>query len=177
MRPEGWGPEGRVLERWVPARRAGALAALCGAFALAVAWIAQHELSLAPCALCLLERWPYRALILFGVLAGIAPPPIARILLVPIALAFLAAIGLSFTHLGVEQGWWPDPWPACMAPHLGHGSIAERLAAMPLRPVKPCDSPSRLFNFLPISMTSLDLIYAVLTCIVTMLAARQRRAQ
>ncbi|WP_428391929.1 disulfide bond formation protein B [Lichenicoccus sp.] len=159
------------------ARRAGALAALFGAVAFAVAWAAQHALSLAPCALCLLERWPYRALILFGVLAAISPPTIARVLLVPIALAFVAAIGLSFTHVGVEQGWWPDPWPACMAPRLAHGSIAERLAAMPPRPVKPCDSPTRLFNFLPVSMTSLDLIYALLTCIMTMLSARSRRAR
>ena len=169
-------PEGPVLARWLPERRAGALAALFGAIALAVAWVAQHRLSLSPCALCLLERWPYRALILFGVLAMVSPAAIARFLLLGVALAFIAAIGLSFTHVGVEQGWWPDPWPACMAPHLAHGTIAERLAAMPLRPVKPCDAPSRLFTFLPVSMTSLDLIYAVLTCIVTTVSARRRRA-
>ena len=150
------------------------LATLTGAGALAVAWFAEHRLSMAPCALCLLERWPYRALLLLGLLAIAAPG--ARVLRWLIGLAFLCAVALSLTHVGVEQHWWPDPWPACMAQHLGGGSFEARLAAMPLRPVKPCDSPNRLFNFLPVSMTSLDLIYAVSTCALTLVSARNRRA-
>ncbi len=49
-----------------PERRAGAVAALLGAAALGVAWIAEHRLSMAPCALCLMERWPYRVLLAMG---------------------------------------------------------------------------------------------------------------
>ena len=170
MDPRDWPLDPRD---WPPVRRAGVLATLFGAIALAAAWIAQHLLSMTPCALCLLERWPYRALLALGLLAALAPN--ARFLLWLVIGAFLCAVAFSFIHVGVEQDWWPDPWPACMAPRFSGGSMAARLAAMPLRPVKPCDAPSRLFNFLPVSMTSLDLIYAVSTCMVTVLSLRLRR--
>ena len=62
-----------------------------------------------------------------------------------------------------------------MAPRFHGGSLAQRLASMPLRPVKPCDSPNRLFNMLPLSMATLDLIYAVLTSAVFVLIVRSRR--
>ena len=157
-------------------RRAGEFAIVAGLGALAVAWIAEHMLSMAPCALCLLERWPYRALVLLGLL-GVAAPPLAGVAVWLIGAALCGAIVLSLTHVGVEQGWWPDPWPACMAPHFHGGSFAERLASMPLRPVKPCDAPSRLFNFLPVSMSSLDLAYAAAISVVMIMIVRSRRAR
>ncbi len=162
-----------------PERRAGAVAVLSGTVALAVAWVAEHRLGMTPCALCLLERWPYRVLILLGLstllATAVAPARLARRVLLCCALPLAAAVGLSLTHLGVEQGWWPDPWPACMAPHFHAGTMAQRLAAMPLRPAKPCDSPNRLFAFLPLSMSSLDLIYAALASLSIGIAARSRR--
>ena len=162
-----------MLPRSGRQRRTGVLAILSGALALAVAWYAQNALSMTPCALCLLERWPYRALVVLGLLTVLWPRP--RVLVWLIAAALFCAVALSLTHVGVEQGWWPDPWPACMAPRFHGGSIAARLAAMPQRPVKPCDAPNRLFACLPVSFASLDLIYAVLTCTATMLSAHARR--
>ena len=156
-------------------QRAGLIAALAGAFALAVAWIAQHLLSMPPCALCLLERLPYRVLVVAGLLALFATARLGRLALLLVAAALAAAIALSLTHLGVEQGWWPDPWPACMAPRFHGGSMAERLASMPRLPVKPCDSPNRLLAFVPLSMASLDLIYAVLASALLVFAVRSRR--
>ena len=162
-----------------PEQRAGAAAVLSGTLALAVAWVAEHRLSMAPCALCLLERWPYRMLILLGVAtllaAATAPARVARAVLLCCALPLAAAVALSLTHLGVEQAWWPDPWPACIAPHFRAGTMAQRLASMPLRPAKPCDSPNRLFAFLPLSMSSLDLIYAALASLSIGIAAHRRR--
>lgn len=156
-------------------RRAGAVAALLAALALAVAWFAEHRLSMAPCALCLLERWPYRILLGAGLAAMLAPARIASVILLLCVLSLLAATGLSLTHLGVEQGWWPDPLPQCMAPHFHGGSFSERLASMPRYPAKPCDAPNRLFAFLPLSMASLDLIYAALASGLIAAAARSRR--
>ena len=141
-------------------RRAGAVAAGLGAAALAVAWFAEHRLSMAPCALCLLERWPYRVLLATGLLAMLVRGRVARVMLLLCVPPLAAAVGLSLTHLGVEQGWWPDPLPQCMAPHFHGGSFSERLASMPRYPAKPCDASNRLFAFLPLSMASLDLIYA-----------------
>ncbi len=155
-------------------RRAGGFAAAVGLLALAVAWIAEHRLLMAPCALCLMERWPYRAMFLLGLLAVVLPRA-GRAVLGLIALSLAAAILVSLAHVGVEQGWWPDPWPACMAPQFHGGSFAERLASMPRHPVKPCDSPNRLFNMLPASMATLDLVYAVLISALFALIVRSRR--
>ena len=162
-------------------RRAGAVAAAGGFAALAAAWIAEHLMSMAPCALCLLERWPYRILVLLGLAAMVAPARVARILAWLLALPLLAGIALALTHVGVEQGWWPDPLPACQAPHFSRlgagGSMAERLASMPLRPVKPCDAPNRLIDWLPISMATLDLMFAAtMSVIVAVITWRPRRS-
>ena len=156
-------------------RRAGASAVLLGAVALAVAWFAEYRLSMAPCALCLLERWPYRILLAAGLATMLAPARIARFVLPLCLLSLVAAMALSLTHLGVEQAWWPDPLPQCMAPHFHGGTMSERLASMPRLPAKPCDSPNRLFAFLPLSMASLDLIYAVMASALVVAAARIRR--
>ena len=40
---------------------------------------------------------------------------------------------------------------------------SQRLAAMPLRPAKPCEDPDFLVPGLPISMTQMGLAYALAT--------------
>ena len=97
-----------------------------------------------PCALCLVERWPYRIVIVLGLLAAVAPQPLVRLLLVLAVLCLLADAAIAFVHVGVEFRWWPSPLPECAAPHFSGGSIAERLASMPARPAKPCDEPTFL---------------------------------
>ena len=142
----------------------GGLWALAGLWAMAWVWWAQNVAGMAPCELCFWERWPYRVLVGLGVawmLAAAVRLCIGRVLSVLITLTLLAAIGISGLHVGVEQGWWPSPLPACAAPHFSAGTMAQRLASMPLRPAKPCDAPNRLFAWLPVSMTMLDLLYAL----------------
>ncbi len=127
-----------------------------------VAW-AQHVEGMAPCELCVWERWPYRALILVGLVwlgVSLAGRDLGRPLVAAVVLVLLAAMAVSGLHVGVEQGWWQSPLPACAAPHFRGGSFAERLASMPLRPAKPCDAPNRLFGWLPVSMTTIDFLYA-----------------
>ena len=145
----------------------GVLWTLAGAWALGWVWWAQHVAGMAPCELCFWERWPYRALILLGLAWLLLPGRgTGRLLGFLVTVTLLAAIAVSVLHVGVEQGWWPSPLPACAAPHFSGGTFAERLAAMPLRPAKPCDAPNRLFAWLPVSMTTLDLIYAALLLLV-----------
>jgi disulfide bond formation protein DsbB len=117
---------------------------------------------LVPCAFCLLERWPYRALLLLG-LARVVPmrPAFARVVFWLAILSLLAAAGLALVHVGVERHWWPDPIPSCAAPVFHGGSLRERLASMPLRPAKPCDAANRLFGWLPVSMATLNLLFAL----------------
>ncbi len=81
----------------VLAAAGGSLALLLGAFSF------QYIGGLAPCTLCLWQRWPHAAAVLIGV-AALALPGRALPLLGLAAAVTAAAIG-GF-HAGVEQGWW-----------------------------------------------------------------------
>lgn len=140
----------------------GLLWVVAGTVALSCAYWAEHVRGMAPCALCLWERWPYRLLILAGgvwVGLGLAGRR-ARFMWLPVLAILLAAAGLGVLHFGVERHWWPSPLPECAAPRFHGGSFAERLAAMPARPAKPCDAANTVFDWLPVSLVGMALIYA-----------------
>src|SRR4051794_14081289 len=145
-----------------PAIRTVTLAcALAAAFALGLALASEYWGGLVPCALCLLERWPYRAAIVLALLAAMVPRIPARVLLLLVLLSMLVAAALAVVHVGVEQHFWPSPLPECAAPRLTGGSIAERLAQMPARPAKPCEDATYLIPGLPVSMAAMNLLYAL----------------
>lgn len=137
------------------------LSALAAAFALGLALASERWEGLVPCALCLLQRWPYRVAIALGLLATVVPRRWARALLVLAVLSMLVDAALATVHVGVEQHYWPSPLPECAAPRFTGGSIAERLAQMPARPAKPCDDAAYLIPGLPISMAAMNLLYAL----------------
>ena len=146
---------------WPSSTRGAALLVVLGAgAALGVAIASERLGGLVPCALCLLERWPYRVAIALGVLAFVVPRGVARPLLGLVVLTMLAGVALAAVHVGVEQHAWPSPLPECAAPRLS-GSIAERLAQMPARPAKPCDAPTFLVPGLPLSMAAMNFFYAL----------------
>jgi disulfide bond formation protein DsbB len=142
-------------------RKLAVIAALGAAAALAVAYGSETWQDLVPCALCLVERWPYWAALVLGLLAAIAPRGLIQPLLVLAILCLLADAAIAAVHVGVELEWWPSPLPECAAPRIGGTSIAERLAQMPPRPAKPCDEPSYLIDGLPLSMAAMNLIFAL----------------
>lgn len=137
------------------------LSVLAAGAALGIVLAAQHLGGMVPCALCLLERWPYRIAIVLALAACFLPPALARVSLALVALTMLAGAGLGAVHVGVEQGWWPSPLPECAAPPIPAGNIAARLSAMPARPSKPCDAPTFLIPHLPVSMAAMNLICAL----------------
>lgn len=141
-----------------PTAVATALAALA---ALALAYGLESWQGLVPCALCLLERWPYRIATALGVLAAVVPSRLARALLWLAVLTVLTDAAIAVVHVGVEAGWWPSPLPECAAPRLVAGSVAERLASMPAHPAKPCDDPTYLIPGIPISLAMANLGFAV----------------
>ncbi|HJS83873.1 MAG TPA: disulfide bond formation protein B [Acetobacteraceae bacterium] len=136
---------------------AALLLALAAGAVLGAALAAQHWGGVVPCALCLVERWPWRAAILLGLAGMVLPRRLARLALGLGVLALLAGAGLGAVHVGVEQGAWPSPLPECAAPPLRGATLAERLAAMPDRPAKPCDAPTYLVPSLPVSMAAMNL--------------------
>jgi disulfide bond formation protein DsbB len=137
------------------------LAVLGAAAALAFARALEVWGGLPPCALCLVERWPYRIVIVLGLLAAVVPTRLSRLILILAVVCLLADAAIAAVHVGVEFGWWPSPLPECAAPHFSAGSIAERLASMPARPAKPCDDPTFLIPAIPVSLAAMNLVYAV----------------
>jgi disulfide bond formation protein DsbB len=129
--------------------------------ALATAFGAEWYGGMIPCALCLVERWPYRIGIVIGLIGLLAPPRIGRPALWFLVLTMLGGAAIAGVHVGVEQKWWPSPLPECTAPDLQGLSMAQRLAAMPLRPSKPCEDPDYPIAYLPITFAQGDMLYAL----------------
>lgn len=139
----------------------GVAVALLAGLALGTALASEYWGGLVPCALCLLERWPYRVAIGLGILAAILPPGPGRAMAWLAVVTMLVGAGLGVVHVGVEWGLWPSPLPECASPNLSGLSVAERLARMPATPAKPCDDPTYLVPFLPVSMAAMNLLLAL----------------
>ena len=97
------------------------VALLAGAFSLALllgAWAFQYIGGLAPCEMCIWQRWPHGAAIWLGLGGGalgamrLLPQESLRAIAwcAVLAIAITGAIGVF--HAGVEWKFWPGP-PAC----------------------------------------------------------------
>jgi disulfide bond formation protein DsbB len=114
---------------------AASIAILGGAFAF------QYIGGLAPCELCILQRWPYVATIALGLLGiwaqGAGRSELARGLMALSGIAFLIGAGIAAYHVGVEQKWWEGP-ATCTG--LGSvGSIQDLLKKIESAPIVRCD--------------------------------------
>ena len=135
--------------------------ALLAAAAPAFARLSEDLWGLAPCALCLWQRWPYWAAAGLA-LAAAALPRARRPLLALAGVAVLASGAVAAFHLGVEAGWWPSPLARCQAAALPKGGgIEDLMRSLPAAPSKPCDAPTYLIPGLPVSMAAMNLLYAL----------------
>jgi disulfide bond formation protein DsbB len=151
-------------------RMAGMLAVLGGLLALGLAYWAQYFELLVPCELCLWERWPYRIVIVLGLLAMLVRPATGRWVLGLAVAMLLVGVCIAGLHVGVELHWWPSPLPEC-------NGILTPGAALPMIPARPCDAPIYLVPFIPVSMATMDMIYEACFALVlaTYVARKPRR--
>jgi len=112
------------------------LAAGGSAALLAAAFAFQHLGGLAPCTLCLWQRWPHAAAVLLGV-AALALP--GRLLPVLGAGAALATAGIGAYHAGVERGWWEGPQACAGGAPVGAMSVEDLTAQIMAAPLVRCD--------------------------------------
>src|SRR6516162_160324 len=109
---------------------------------LGSAFVSQYWGGLAPCELCLLQRWPWIAAIVISLIAIIVA---SRSALRWVALLLVAvfAIGsvLALYHVGVEKHWFAGP-SACTGAATAADTVEElkarTLGQMPVR----CDEPA-----------------------------------
>ncbi len=125
----------------------GALGAAAGsALLLAAALAFQYIGGLAPCPLCIWQRWPHGIAVALGamvVATGWRWPAALG------ALAMLTGAGIGAYHVGIEQGWWPGP-DTCTAPSAAEVSAGDLLAQILETPVVLCDEVA--WSFLGVSM-------------------------
>lgn len=124
----------RVL---VTPRGAAAAILLASAAILATALYLQYGEALAPCRLCIYQRYPYvGAIALAGLGLGLRPG-VARWLVASCGVLFAAGAAVALYHVGVEQGWVAAPG-VCAAASTAE-TLAELRAQLLGAPAVPCD--------------------------------------
>ena len=110
-------------------------AALGSALMLAGAFAFQHIGGMAPCKLCLWQRWPHGAAALIGAAALFLP---FRTLAALGALAALTTAAIGFYHAGVELTWWEGP-STCTSGSIADLSTDELMNQILEAPLVRCD--------------------------------------
>jgi disulfide bond formation protein DsbB len=106
------------------------------------ALLSQYWGGLAPCELCLLQRWPWAAAIAISLVAIVVDsrPSLPWVALL-LAAVFAVGSALAFYHVGVEKHWFAGP-SACTAAATAADTVealkARILGQMPVR----CDEPA-----------------------------------
>ena len=142
----------------------GLIAAIGSGALLGGAYFFQYVIGLAPCEMCLWQRWPHMAVIVAGLLAVACykTPRLATALLMLAILGLLTTSALGLFHAGVELRWWPGP-QACS------GTIPTGLSAEELRKylfnakMVRCDAVA--WSLLGISMAGWNAILSALLAI------------
>ncbi len=120
------------------------LAAGGSAALLLGAWGFQHIGGLAPCKMCIWQRYPHVAAVVIGALALMLP----KLNPLPLigALAAMITAGIGFFHAGVEQGWWEGP-STCTSGDIGGLSAEELMNQIMAAPLVRCDEiPWEMFG-------------------------------
>lgn len=145
------------------------LFAAAGSAALLLAALGfQYFGGLAPCKMCIWQRWPHGAAILLALpalaLSGRLWPLLG-------GLAALTTAGIGAYHTGVERGWWPGPDSCTGGGGLAGLSGADLLSTENVAPVVMCDEV--VWDFLGLSMASWNMLVALALAALWLMAARQ----
>jgi len=145
------------------------LAALGSAGLLIAAWVFQYGLGMAPCQLCLWQRWPHMVAVVSGALLWLVPAPALALLG---ALAAATSGGIGVYHTGVERGWFPGPTACSGGGNVLDQSIDDLLNLHQVAPVVRCDAVA--WELLGLSMASWNAILSFVLAAMWLMALRQR---
>ena len=129
-----------------------ALAAAGSAAMLGGALFFQYVMGLAPCAMCIWQRWPHGLAVALGVLI-VALPFLRRAAWARLlgAALMLTGAGIALYHTGVERLWWQGP-TTCTSSGQAGLSTDDLLQQILEAPVVRCDEVA--WEFLSLSMAS-----------------------
>ena len=145
------------------------LAGLGSAAMLAGALFFQYVVGLAPCELCILQRWPHLAAFVLGVVVWFFP---AVWIMALGAIAAATASGLGVYHTGVERGWWQGPTTCSGAGDITQLTPQQLLDQILAAPVVRCTDVA--WEMFGLSMASWNAILSLGLVGLWLLAMRQR---
>ena len=155
-----------TMQRWAAGRAIPLLVAAASAGLLLGAYLSQHVGGLAPCPLCLIQRYPHFAVFGLGLVAAFAAGGRARAgLLTLCGLALLVSCGYGVYHVGVEQGWFAS---SCAAPMTG-GTIEDIRAQVMAAPLTRCDEVP--WSLIGVSLAGWNAIASVVMAAVALYGA------
>lgn len=148
------------------------IAAGGSAATLAAAFAFQYLGGLAPCQLCLWQRWPHAAAIAIGALAlFLARGALGRVLPLVGALAALSSGVIGAFHVGVEQKWW-EGLASCTAGSISGISTADLLNPdVEVGAVVRCDEIA--WSMFGLSMAGWNVVLSALLAMVWIAAYRR----
>lgn len=157
------GVQAMTRTAWIVVAAGGSAALLAGALAF------QYLGGLAPCALCLWQRWPHAAAVALGALSLMLP---GRILPVIGMLAALTTAGIGGFHVGVEQGWW-EGLATCSSGSISGVAVTDLLdpSADVAAPVR-CDAVA--WSLAGLSMAGWNMVLSLGLAVAWLLAARAK---
>ena len=146
----------------IAAAAGGSAALLLGALAF------QYLGGLAPCQLCIWQRWPHLAAVIIGIMAltlGL------RALAWLGALAALTSAGIGVFHVGVEQKWW-EGLASCTAGSIQGISTADLLnPSVDVAAVVRCDAIA--WQMFGLSRAGWNVVISVALALIWISAARR----
>lgn len=148
-------------KNWIRLAAGGSAALLLGAFAF------QHLGGLAPCKLCIWQRYPHAVAIALGAAALFVPLPA---LLALGALAALATAAVGLYHVGVEQGWWEGP-TSCTSGSIGGVDTNDLFDQIMAAPLIRCDDIA--WQFAGLSMAGWNMIISLVLAGFWLMALRR----
>jgi len=149
------------------------------AIVLGTALLSQYWGGLAPCELCLMQRWPWTVAIVISLVVVLVGEraELAWVALL-LGLVFAVSVVMAFYHVGVEQHWFAGP-TACTASEGGAITLEQmKQQILGTAPVL-CDRPA--WTLVGVSLAGWNLLASLIMtgcCIAAWLQARSlRRSQ
>lgn len=153
-----------------------ALIALASIAVLGTALASQYLGGLAPCKLCIYQRWPYVFTIVAGFAAWMLPRGVVvrHWLVASCGVAFAIGGAVAVYHAGIEYGWFAGP-TSCSGEATAATTIEELRRQLMAQQVVRCDEPA--WTMLGVSMAGYNaVVSAVLAGASLVAAARMREA-
>lgn len=139
-------------------RPAAALVAVASAAMLLAALGFQYIGGLAPCPLCHLQRYPYIATLVLGLVALGVRGRARALLLWLAAVGFAVTAGIGVYHAGIEYRWWAGPDSCSGTVGLDATTIEDLRAALEGASVVRCDEAA--WSLAGISMAGYNALIA-----------------